>query len=88
MTGAGARKAVEEEERDSDVADGLSDSSDNDSSSLSPTIRVFSSGPDVLSFVSCIPVAYFWVNSLALYLNSSRFSLNSVAYIQKTQNSS
>lgn len=79
MTGTGARKAVEEEERDSDVADGLSDSSNNDSSSLSPTIRVLSFGPEVVSFVSCIPVAYFLVNSMALYLNNSRFSLNSVA---------
>lgn len=86
MTGAGARKAVEKEERDRDIADGLSASSNNDSSSLSPIIRVFPSDPEVASFVSCIPVAYFWVNSLALYLNNSRFSLNSIAYMQKVLN--
>lgn len=80
LTGVcGAFKAEEDDCRDSDVVDGLSDSSLTDSNSLSATIRVSPYDPEAVPLVSCAPVAYCLVNSLALYLNNSLFSLNSVA---------
>lgn len=83
VTGVGgALQAEEDDDWDKDVVEGLAESSFTDSSSLRVTIRVSPSDPERVSLVSCAPVAYCLVNSLALYLNNSLFSLNSVAYIK------